>query len=575
MKRIVARPIDPACYRALPATLPPLLRRLYAARGVDDAQALTHQLDQLPPFNTLGQIERAVELLHAALIEELPIVIVGDFDADGATSSALAVRVLRRYGAHHVRYLVPNRFEYGYGLTPPIAELAAANGPALLITVDNGTSSIAGVAAARARGLRVLITDHHLPGLQLPEADALVNPNLPGDAFPSKHLAGVGVIFYVLLALRAHLDAAGWFQARGIERPVLADVLDLVALGTVADVVPLDHTNRILVAQGIRRLRAGKAQPGLLALLERAGRTPARVTAQDLAFAVAPRLNAAGRLADMSLGIACLLDDDMDTAHAHAGELDTLNQERRRIEAEMQDQALTALADLELPGAESLPAGLCLYDARWHQGVIGLVAGRVKDRLHRPVIALADGGDGVLKGSARSLPGLHMRDALEHIASCHPGLITQFGGHAMAAGMVIPCANFAALRAAFAAEAQRWLSVEDLQGVIITDGVLAADELSIANAELLRASGPWGQGFPEPQFHGTFEIVNSRVVGARHRRLTLRTPENKAQLSAMWFNAESTALAPGQQVQVVYRLDADPYWSPPALSLRVEALGKR
>ncbi|MGD2056357.1 MAG: single-stranded-DNA-specific exonuclease RecJ, partial [Gammaproteobacteria bacterium] len=497
-RHIIQRP--PVTDRArLPADLPAVLRRVYAARTIESAADLDYSLQRLLSPARLGGMPAAVGLLVAALTQRQRIVVVGDFDADGATSCALCLRALRSMGALHVDYLVPNRFEYGYGLTPEIVNVAAQRGPDLIITVDNGIASVAGVAAARERGIRVLITDHHLPGAELPRADALVNPNLPGEDFPSRHLAGVGVAFYVMLALRSALRERGWFAEQGMPEPNLGQWLDLVALGTVADVVPLDRNNRILVEQGLRRIRAGRCVPGIRALLQAGGRAPARCVSTDLGFVVGPRLNAAGRLDDMSQGIECLLTDSEHTAQSIAARLDALNRERRAIETEMQARALEAIRQLRLE-ERPLPTGLCLFDPDWHQGVIGILAARIRERFHRPVIAFAPGGDGELKGSARSVPGFHIRDALDAVASRHPGLVSRFGGHAMAAGLTLAEESYPAFAAAFDVEVSRFLSADDLNGVIYTDGELAADELNLETARLLREAGPWGQGFPEPLF---------------------------------------------------------------------------
>lgn len=566
-KRIRRRPLlrDPA---ELPAHLPAALRRVYAARAVMPEQ-LDCSLARLQPGDTLSGMERAVDLLEAALAARSRILIVGDFDADGATSSALAVRALRALGHAEVDYLVPNRFEYGYGLTPEIVELARARKPDLIITVDNGISSVQGVAAAQAAGIKVLITDHHLPGSELPAADAIVNPNMPGDGFPSKHLAGVGVIFYVMLALRARLRAKGWFGAERPE-PNMADLLDLVALGTVADVVVLDYNNRILIDQGIRRIRAGRCCPGILALLQDAGRDPARLVAADLGFAVGPRLNAAGRLEDMSLGIACLLTDDEAEAAAMAAELGELNRQRREIEGSMQQEALTLLSELEQDEA-GLPAGLCLMDPGWHQGVIGILAGRIKERFHRPVIAFAPAGEGQLKGSARSIQGLHIRDLLERIATEAPGLIDKFGGHAMAAGLSLAADAFPRFRDAFAAAVAEELGDAVGSAELLTDGELAPEEHDLGVAEALRDAGPWGQGFPEPLFDGLFEIVQSRIVGGRHVKLTVSTPGERRWLDAIAFNGVEYGWHELRRpVRLAYRLDVNEFRGRRSVQLLVE-----
>lgn len=554
--------------------LHPVLARVYAARRVSDPAELDLSLSGIAPAEGLSNLEAAVDLLEQALEAGWKILVVGDFDADGATSCALAVCALRAMGAAAVDYLVPDRFRFGYGLTPEIVQVARARAPDLLVTVDNGVSSIEGVQAARAAGIRVLVTDHHLPGRELPPADALVNPNLPGDAFPSKALAGVGVIFYVMLALRRRLRANGYFVRRRLAEPNLAELLDLVALGTVADVVPLDRNNRILVEQGIRRMRAGRCRPGLRALLEVAGRDPRRLTASDLGFALGPRLNAAGRLEDMSIGIECLLAEDPLQARALALRLDELNRERRDIEAEMQAGALAVLESLwERLDREAVPVGLALYDRDWHQGVIGILASRIKDRLHRPVIAFAPAEDGQLKGSARSIPGLHIRDVLDTVAARHPGLVTKFGGHAMAAGLSLPAERFEEFAAAFDAVVRECIDPEDLRGVILSDGELAPEEHSLELAELLRAAGPWGQAFPEPCFDGRFRILGRRVVGERHLKLQLEPVAGGRVLEAIAFNAplEHWPEA-GAEVHIVYRLDVNEYQGLRSPQLVVEHL---
>ncbi|MFO1349483.1 MAG: single-stranded-DNA-specific exonuclease RecJ [Gammaproteobacteria bacterium] len=552
------------------ANLPvsPLLQRISAHRGVRSPRELELTLDALAAPASLKGMGAAVELLCAALDARRRILIVADYDADGATSCALALRALRAFGAADVQYLVPNRFEYGYGLTPEIVAVAAARAPDLLITVDNGISSLAGVAAAKARGIQVLITDHHLPGAELPAADAIVNPNQPGDEFPSKNLAGVGVIFYVMLALRARLRERGWFAARGGAIPNLGQYLDLVALGTVADVVTLDHTNRILVEQGLRRIRAGHGSAGINALCTVAGRDPVRLRAADLGFALGPRLNAAGRLADMSLGIQCLLCDDAGKARLLAARLDRLNRERRDIEAEMQAQAFADL-DLHLSRRE-LPFGLCLYDESWHQGVIGILAARVKDKTHRPVIAFAANRGGLLKGSARSVPGLHIRDALDAVAARHPGLVSKFGGHAAAAGMSLEASRFEAFQNAFDAEVRRHLSAEDLRGIVWSDGELDPADVRVETAEQLAAAGPWGQGFPEPLFDGVCTILAIRVVGEKHLKLSLNMAGLAAPLSAIAFSKANLAAALAPRVRIAYRLGIDDWQGAHGLQLIVE-----
>lgn len=577
--------------------LAPLLSRLYAARAIRDASELSLELASLLTPARLKGIQEAVELLHVMLKRQGRILVVSDFDADGATSCALALRALKAMGFEHVDYIVPDRFTYGYGLSPAIVALARERSPDLIITVDNGISSHEGVLAAREAGIRVLVTDHHLPGSDLPLADAIVNPNQHGCEFPSKALAGVGVVFYLMLALRARLREVNWFAQQGIAEPRLADLLDLVALGTVADLVPLDRNNRILVNEGLRRLRQGRACPGILALLQLGQRSLGSLIAADLGFAVGPRLNAAGRLEDMSLGIACLLSDDPVEARRLAEQLDTINDERKRIEAGMKEQALQLLQGMEndLLSAAELPAGLCLFDAGWHQGVIGIVAARIKERYHRPVIVFADAGineagQGEIKGSARSIEGLHIRDVLDEIASQHPGLISRFGGHAMAAGLSLERERFEDFRKAFEHAVARQLSADALRHRLLTDGEIDLPELQIQTAELIRSAGPWGQGFPEPLFEGVFECLARRVVGERHLKFVL-TPHVSSQqglnlegesqgvssgqrptLDAIAFNvaAEHLAAQPPRYLKLVYRMDINEYRGQRQLQLLVE-----
>jgi single-stranded-DNA-specific exonuclease len=570
--RIEPRPLP----ESLPdlGELPPLLTRLYAARGVRSAAELDKGLARLIPYPQLAGIDAAVTLLVEALERRQRVLIVGDFDADGATASCVGVLGLRMLGVAHVDYLVPNRFEYGYGLTPEIVAVALQRQPDLLITVDNGISSVDGVAAAKAAGLKVLVTDHHLPGPELPAADAIVNPNQPGCPFPSKAMAGVGVIFYVLLALRARLREIGWFARAGLAEPNLGELLDLVALGSVADVVPLDANNRILVHQGLARIRAGRARPGLKAILEVAGKQAGRITSTDLGFILGPRLNAAGRLDDMSLGIECLLCEDEALARDMAVQLDQLNQDRKAIEQGMQREALAQLKELSV---EQLPFGLCLFEAEWHQGVIGILASRLKERYHRPTIAFADAGDGVLKGSARSVPGFHIRDALDAVAARHPGLISKFGGHAMAAGLSLPATNFGAFAAAFDAEVRRQLSDEDLTGRLLSDGQLSAEEFHLELARALRHAGPWGQHFPEPLFHGVFEVVQQRLVGERHLKLVVKTECGSRSLDAIAFNIdrEQWPNPTVRWVELAYKLDVNEFRGQESVQLLVSHLAPR
>jgi single-stranded-DNA-specific exonuclease len=534
----------------------PVLRRVYAARGLQTDADLDLSLDRLLPVGSLESVDAAVQLLTAHRAAGR-VLVIGDFDADGATSTALVVRGLRAMQFAHVDFLVPNRFRFGYGLTPEIVELAATRRPTLIVTVDNGVSSVAGVETAHRLGIPVLVTDHHLPGAVLPRAAVIVNPNLAGCRFASPALAGVGVAFYVVAALARTLGETN-FRA--------TELLDLVALGTVADVVPLDRNNRVLVAQGLRRIRAGRCVPGIRALLESAGRYLEQITAADLGFAVAPRLNAAGRLTDMTVGIACLLADDAPEASRLAGLLAKLNEERREIEQRMQLEALDVAASVRFSddGDESL--GLCLFDESWHQGVVGLVAGRIKDRLHRPVIAFARAEDGTLRGSARSISGINIRDALDSIAAQHPGLIDKFGGHAMAAGMSLAEEKLTKFRAAFAAEIAGRTDRESLSGVIHSDGALSAAELSLDTARVIRGAGPWGQGFPEPVFDGDFHIVDARIVGGRHLKMQLTAAGDDAidPIEAIAFGyvggtAEDPELRSGSQIQVAYRLEVNDY----------------
>jgi len=569
--RIESRPLP----ENLPdlGALPPLLTRLYAARGVQSAAELDKGLARLIPYQQLKGMDAAVDLLVQGLQQGQRMLIVGDFDADGATASTVGVLGLRMLGAAHVDYLVPNRFEYGYGLTPEIVAVALEREPQLLITVDNGISSVEGVAAAKAAGLTVLVTDHHLPGAELPAADAIVNPNQPGCEFPSKALAGVGVMFYVLLALRARLREMGWFTAQRPE-PNLGDLLDLVALGSVADVVPLDANNRILVHQGLARIRAGRARPGLRAILEVAGRDHRRITSTDLGFILGPRLNAAGRLDDMALGIECLLCEDEALARDMAVQLDQLNQDRKAIEQGMQREALAQLKDLPL---EDMPFGLCLFEADWHQGVIGILASRMKERYHRPTIAFADAGDGVLKGSARSVPGFHIRDALDAVAAKHPELISKFGGHAMAAGLSLPQANFAAFAAAFDAEVRRQLCEDDLTGRLLSDGALSIEEFHLPLAKELRNAGPWGQHFPEPLFHGVFQLVQQRVVGERHLKVVLKSECGSVQLDGIAFGVDRE-IWPNptvRWVELAYKLDVNEYRGQESVQLLIAHISPR
>ncbi len=540
------------------AGLHPTLARIYQGRQITSAQQLDYSLNRLLPPVSLTGVEAATELLEQALDADAHILFIGDFDADGATACAVGVLGLRRMGANNVGYLVPNRFEYGYGLSPAIVGVAAAQQPDVLITVDNGIASIDGVSVAQELGMSVIITDHHLPGAQLPTADVIVNPNLPGDAFPSKALAGVGVIFYVLMALRARLRALGWFTHHRIKEPNLAELLDLVALGTVADLVPLDYNNRVLVAQGLARINAGCCRPGIKAILETANRTYPGLTARDLGFAVGPRLNAAGRLEDMSHGIACLLADDVDQAREIAEKLDKLNQERREIESAMQQQANEVVNQLHLNGA--LPTAICLYNDTWHQGIVGLVASRVRERTGRPAVAFAPDGTGIVKGSARSVDGLHIRDLLDGIATQHPDLLNKFGGHAMAAGLSLEEKTLDKFRQVFERAVADVLGKDYTPEALLSDGSLNDDELGIEFAELLRTSGPWGQQFPEPIFDDQFEVIEQRTVGLRHLKLRVRRPQGKRILDAIAFGYfDNHPAPPAASLHLAYRLDVNEY----------------
>ena len=556
------------------ASVPPLLQRIYLNRGITQQEALNKDLSRLPPPEQFKDMDRAATLMVHAIHEQQPITVIGDFDADGATSTALAVHALRAMGAR-VNFLVPNRFEYGYGLTPEIVEEALRlQHPQLIITVDNGISSHAGVALARSRGVRVLITDHHLPAQTLPDADAIVNPNQAGCPFPSKCIAGVGVIFYVMSALRKQLRAENFFTAHNIAEPVMADYLDLVALGTVADVASLDTVNRTLVYQGLLRMRAGRTRPGIIALTEVAKCSPSRLTSSDLGYRLAPRLNAAGRMDDMSTGIQCLLNAHLNQARYLAAELDHLNRERKSVEQGMQEEALRAVEQLHLKDA-GLPWGLCVYDERWHQGVVGLLASRLKERYHRPVIAFAPADNDLVKGSARSIEGLHIRDALDAIATQHPQLIHKFGGHAMAAGLSVPRAQLDNFMSAFDTQVRALLDESTLQSILQTDGELTADEFMLPLARQLRDSEPWRQHFPPPLFEGVFTVLYTRIMGEQHLRLVVSPVKASTKLDAVMFRVDDAHLQRitiHSTVQLVYRLDVNEYQGDERLQLLIEHL---
>ena len=567
-RRIPSEEVD------LPNDIHPVLKRIYAARNIKSADDLNYSLQKLLPYEDLSNIQEGVALLAGTIKSNKRILVVADFDADGATSCTIALQGLSQMGATDVVYVVPNRFEFGYGLSPEIVEVAAEMQPDLLVTVDNGISSVAGVQLARDKGIDVLITDHHLPGKKLPNANAIVNPNLVGDKFPSKMLAGVGVMFYILVALRAHFRDSNWFQEQKLSEPNLAELLDLVALGTVADIVPMDRNNRLLVSQGLARIRSGNCRPGIKALLLVANRTLERVTAQDMGFAVGPRLNAAGRLSDMSLGIECLMSDDEMQAKNIAVRLDELNKERREIQDEMQEQALLDVAELDLDAAE-MPFGVCLFNGDWHQGVIGILASKIKDKLHRPVIAFAKDKNGFIKGSARSISCVHIRDVLDTIAGQNPGLIDKFGGHAMAAGLSLKEIDYEAFKQAFDQELKRFITAEDLNGSLHSDGELIAQDISFGLANDILQAGPWGQGFPEPQFDGEFELVESRIVGEKHLKLQLRAQINgegqSKIIDGIAFNCtDEDWLEKPKRVRTVYRLDINEFRGRQQLQLMIE-----
>ena len=558
---VIARPApDPKILAAL-AELDPISARLFAARGVSDAGELDYALSRLAPVSLLENVDAAVDLLIAK--RGTRITVGGEFDVDGATSAALMLRCLREFGFTDVDYLVPNRFEFGYGLTPEIVRVAAASSPGLLVTVDNGISSLAGVEEANRLGIPVLVTDHHLPGSELPDAAVIVNPNLPGSRFPSRNLAGVGVAFYLLAALGRRLERDG---LKGAAR-VPSRYLDLVALGTVADVVPLDHNNRVLVDQGLRRIRAGKTVPGIEALLRQSGRQLARTVSTDLGFVAGPRINAAGRLEDISIGIECLLTDDMSTALQHAAILDQINGERREIESTMREQAFAYVEQMD---ARNLPACVCVYDEAWHQGVVGLVAARVKERCHRPSIAFARESDTLLKGSARSVQGVHVRDLLEAVHATDPDVIVKFGGHAMAAGLTIAESRYDTFRRLVAEQLERLYPSADFSGAIVSDGVLPDRVLNLDFARRLREAGPWGAGFPEPVWSGDFEVVEQRTVGEKHLKLRVRPAAGGNVVDAIAFNQAGPAWR--GVVQLAYRLDVNEYRGFESAQLVVEQI---
>ncbi len=560
-----------------PKSMHPLLRRVYSQRNIHDVAELELGPEHLISPSGLKGTNRAVDLLLQALNGQSRVLIVADFDADGATSCTLALLALQQLGFANVDYIVPNRFDYGYGLTPEIVELAKTRNPNLIITVDNGISSIEGVALAKAAGIQTLITDHHLPGHQTPDADAIVNPNQHGCKFSSKSIAGVGVIFYVMLALRGKLREIDWFAENQVAEPRLADLLDLVALGTVADVVALDRNNRILVNEGLRRIRAGRCRPGITSLLKISNRNSARLSATDLGFSVGPRLNAAGRLDDMATGIECLLAEHEGTAHKLALQLDTMNKDRKRIEGDMREQAFRFLQEFSLDSGD-LPAALCIYDTRWHQGVVGILASRVKEKFNRPVIAFADANDYIgsgkeIKGSARSIKGFHIRDALDAVASSNPGMISKFGGHAMAAGLSLEKDKLDAFTLAFQKQATLLLDEDLLQAKVLSDGEIEQDDFSMATAAELIKAGPWGQEFPEPVFDGKFNVIQQRKVGEKHLKLVL-SPEQapRQSIDAIAFNIDPQNWPEPtmSMIEIAYRLDINEFRGQQTLQLMVD-----
>jgi single-stranded-DNA-specific exonuclease len=566
-KQIIRR--DASSHDAL-NELHPLLQRIYTARKIQSKNELDRELDNLHSYHQLLGIDKAVSILADGIQHNKSILIVGDFDADGATSTALAIRALKSFGAEKIQFLVPNRFAFGYGLTPELIASSKDFAADIIVTVDNGIANHAGVEAAKALGMSVIITDHHLAGDTLPIADAIVNPNQPHDVFPSKNLAGVGVIFYVMVALRRYLHDIEWFKNKKIPEPNMSRFLDLVALGTVADLVPLDHNNRILVHQGLRRIRAGQCIPGIIALLELANRDFSHATTADLGFAVAARLNAAGRIDDMSLGIDCLLCDDSFKTREIARHLNDLNDERKQIEQDMQAQALHFLKDLNLKS--DLPKSFCLFNESWHQGVIGILAARIKEKFNRPVVVFAKGTEGEIKGSARSISSIHVRDVLALIDVKYPHLIKKFGGHAMAAGLTIAESNFAEFAKVFTDTVAEQIKDEDLQHVLLSDGELIAEDFTLDTAAMLREAGPWGQAFPEPLFDNVFQIVDQRLVGNKHLKLVLAQSEKILDAIAFFVDLNIWPNHRCRSVHAAYRLDINEFKGNRNVQLIIEHL---
>jgi len=572
-KTIVARPAGKK--RVFAGEMHPVLERIFLARGLTSEAELDRTLAKLPSPWLLSGMEEMIGHLITAINEQQKICIVADFDADGATSCAVAIKGLQLLGAGDVRFVVPNRFEYGYGLTPEIVDLVKQQNPDVIITVDNGISSIEGVKVAKELGIKVLVTDHHLPGNELPIADAIVNPNLAGDKFPSGALAGVGVIFYVLMALRSRLREQNWFEQHQVQEPNLAQLLDYVALGTVADVVALDQINRILVHQGLLRIRTGRAHPGINALIEVSGRKSESIFASDLGFALGPRLNAAGRMDDMSLGIQCLLIEDPAHAKEIALQLDDLNNDRREIEGQMKNEAMTLLSEMKTLDEHHLPAGVCLFDANWHQGVVGILASRIKDQLHRPVIAFAPAGKDEIKGSARSITGVHIRDVLADIAAAHPKLLSKFGGHAMAAGLSLKMHDYPPFALAFDEMVRKRLATVDLEQKIYSDGELTETEMTIEFADLLQNAATWGHEFPEPVFEGVFDVIQARIVGQRHLKLVLRKPSGDLLIDAIAFYVDQPENWLGlRHIKAAYKLDINEFRGNRSVQFIVQYLEK-
>lgn len=554
----------------LPDSIHPVLKRIYASRNIKSSDDLDYSLGSLIPYEELGGIDDAVILLQEMITQKKRILIVADFDADGATSCALAIRGLTAMGAEDVIYVVPNRFEHGYGLSPKIVDVALDHDPDLIVTVDNGISSISGVEHAKKNGIKVLITDHHLPGDKLPSADVIINPQLKENKFPSKNLAGVGVIFYILLALRAKLKAENWFDEKNIKYPNLANLLDLVALGTISDLVPLDKNNRTMVAHGLKLMRQNKSKVGILAILNQSGRQLSTLTSGDLSFAIAPRLNAAGRLTDMSLGIECLLTDDKENAIEMAKKLNQLNIERRQIQDNMEEQALTEFEKYLQDTSKKIPHGICIYNQNWHQGVVGILAAKIKEKFNRPVIVFAQECQGILKGSARSITELHIKDVFDEIARLYPELILTFGGHAMAAGLTIEESQFDRFSDVFNKVVNRYISSDSLEDQCLTDGELSGDDFSLPLALAIQNAGPWGQSFPEPIFVGQFKILDKRVVGESHLKLKLQSRNNNT-LDAIAFNmTDDDWPSKLEQIISTYRLGINNYRGHSQVQLFIE-----